>query len=139
MLGPRFRQLLVLGPRAQSGRECPVVRCIRGEQLVPREARPGEHTAALKPRQDRRVPVRLLPATTVQTGPGRQRSPPHEDPGEGKKYLLAKWERTKLHLMTPREPWGCGSVGTWPDSEISICSGCEKTSGVSSREETDSE
>lgn len=63
MLGPRFRQLLVLGPRAQSGRERPVVRCIRGEQLVPREARPGEHTAALKPRQDRR------PASASKTAP----------------------------------------------------------------------
>lgn len=59
-----------------------------------------------QPWQDQKMLVNLHGVTTAQTGPGRQRSPPHKDLGEGKKYLLAKWERTSLQLMTPWRLWG---------------------------------
>ena len=60
---------------------------------------------------------KLCGVMIVQTGPGWQRSPPHKDLREGKKYLLAKWKRTTLQLMTPWGFWGCELVGRWLDSK----------------------
>lgn len=72
MRGPWFQQLLVLGPRVQSGRKHPVARRLWGEQLVTREARPTNDTATLRPWQDPQATVKLLRVLAVQTGPGRQ-------------------------------------------------------------------